>query len=142
MATARHGDKVSVHYKGRLADGTVFDSSEGRTPLEFEIGRRQVIVGFEAAVTGLAEGQATTTTIPAAQAYGERRGNLVFRVPRTQLPSGMNPQVGQQLHMQQPNGRPVTVRVASTDKDSITLDANHELAGKDLTFEIRLVKIG
>lgn len=142
MAQAKQGDKVRVHYTGRLTDGTVFDSSQGRDPLEFEIGRHQVIPGFEKAVEGLSVGESTTTTIPAAQAYGERSENLVMQVPLAHMPEGLNPQEGQQLYMRQPNGQPVAVRVAAVSKDTVTLDANHQLAGKDLTFEIRLVKIG
>jgi len=142
MSGAKQGDKVTVHYRGSLTDGTVFDSSEDREPLTFEIGRRQVIPGFEAAVIGLAEGESVTVTIPAAQAYGERREHLVFRLPRAQVPSHLNPQAGQTLRMAEPSGRPVTVRVIAVDREAITLDANHQLAGQDLTFAIRLVRIG
>ena len=142
MAIAKNGDKVSVHYAGRLADGTVFDSSEGRAPLEFVVGRHQVITGFEQAVEGLGEGESISTTITAAQAYGERREDLVMRVPRSRMPEGLDVREGQQLHLRQPNGRAVTARVVALDTDVVTLDTNHHLAGKALTFDIRLVKIG
>ena len=141
MAQAKQGDTVKVHYTGTLTDGTVFDSSRERDPLEFQVGAGQILPGFEKAVEGLEPGETTSTTIPAAEAYGERNDEAIIQVDRTQLPEGLNPQVGQQLQMQQPNGQPIAVRVTNvTDKD-ITLDANHPLAGKDLAFEIELVAV-
>ena len=106
MAVAKQGDRVKVHYTGSLADGTVFDSSQGRDPLEFVVGQHQVIAGFEDAVEGMNVGESTETTIPADQAYGQRRDDLMLTVPRAQMPPNMEPQVGMQLQLRQPNGRP------------------------------------
>ncbi len=142
MAQARNGDTVHIHYTGRLDDGTVFDSSRDRDPLSFTLGQGQVIPGFEAAVTGMEVGESKTAEIPSGEAYGPRRPEMEVSMPRTQLPEGMNPEVGQMLQMQTPDGQPIPVRVTGTSEDSIELDANHPLAGKDLTFEIELVKVG
>ncbi|WP_169980626.1 FKBP-type peptidyl-prolyl cis-trans isomerase [Tautonia rosea] len=140
MAQAQTGNTVRIHYTGRLADGTVFDSSDGRQPLEFTIGESQVIPGFEEAVTGMEPGQETTVTIPSDRAYGAHREELVFDVPRTQFPDDLDPQIGQQLQMT--NGsQTAVVTVSSLSDGSVTLDANHPLAGKDLTFDIALVEI-
>ena len=140
MAEAKNGDTVRIHYTGRLADGTVFDSSEGRAPLEFTIGESQVIPGFEEAVSGMEPGQETTVTIPSDQAYGAHRAELLFDVPREQFPDDLDPQIGQQLQMT--NGSQTAVVTVSEVADgSIKLDANHPLAGKDLTFDLTLVEI-
>jgi peptidylprolyl isomerase len=141
MAEAKQGDKVKVHYKGSLADGTVFDSSEGRDPLEFVVGQHQVIPGFEDAVEGMNVGDSTETTIPADQAYGQRREDLVLTVPKAQMPEGLEPQVGMQLQLRQPDGRPAIARITEVTEDAVTLDVNHPLAGQDLTFSIDLVEI-
>lgn len=141
MAEAKNGDAVKIHYTGKLGDGTVFDSSAGREPLEFTIGDGQVIPGFERMVIGMAPGESKTSTIDKQDAYGERSDEMVFRVDRSQLPSDLNPEVGQELYMQQPNGMALPVLVIDTDENSITIDANHPLAGEDLTFEIQLVSI-
>ena len=141
MATAKKGDKVKVHYTGRLQDGTQFDSSAGRAPLEFEVGAGMMIKGFDAAVDGMEVGQKVTVEIPAAEAYGEANPQLVIDVPRTNLPPDLNPQVGQQLGMTQPNGQQVPVKVKEVHDDKIVIDANHDLAGKDLIFDIELVEI-
>ena len=142
MATAKKGDKVKVHYTGRLKDGTQFDSSAGRAPLEFEVGAGMMIKGFDAAVDGMELGAKVTVEIPAAEAYGEANPQLIIDVPRTNLPPDMNPQVGQQLGMTQPNGQQVPVKVKEVHDDKIVIDANHDLAGKDLIFDIELVEIG
>ncbi|MEX2571224.1 MAG: peptidylprolyl isomerase [Gemmatimonadota bacterium] len=140
MPQAQEGKKVQIHYTGRLADGTVFDSSEGREPLEFTLGEGQVIPGFDSAVTGMEPGQEQTVTIPSEQAYGERRKDLVFSVPREQFPPDISPEVGQRLQMQQ--GEQVAVVVVQEVADAeVTLDANHPLAGEDLTFEVQLVDV-
>ena len=141
MRQAREGDKVQVHYQGRLDDGTTFDSSQGRDPIEFTIGEGEVVPGFEQAVTGMTAGEKKTTTIAAEHAYGERMDDLMFSVSRDQVPEGMDVKVGDQLSVGLPNGESVPMQVASVDDDSLTLDANHPLAGKDLTFDLELVKI-
>ena len=140
MAQAQSGHKVRIHYVGRLEDGSVFDSSEGRSPLEFTLGENQVIPGFEDAVSGMEPGQETTVTIPSDRAYGQHKAELVFEVPREQFPDDVDPQIGQQLQMTNGNQTAV-VTVAALADDSVRLDANHPLAGKDLTFDISLVEI-
>lgn len=141
MANASSGDTVHVHYTGRLEDGTVFDSSDGRDPLEFKLGEGSVIAGFEKAVEGLAVGEKADAQLDPEQAYGPVRDDLVMAVPREQLPDGMDPDVGDQLAMQTEDGQNVPVTVVDTDPDSIQIDANHPLAGKTLIFELELVKI-
>jgi len=139
---ARNGDVVQVDYTGKLADGTVFDSSAERGPLEFTLGAGQMIPGFEKAVFGMKVGEKKTVTIPVDEAYGPRRDDLVVEVPREKLPSDMTPEVGQQLGIKQPDGRTAIVTITNvSDNNTVTIDANHPLAGKDLTFEIELVKI-
>jgi len=135
------GNKVKVHYKGKLNDGTVFDSSEGREPLEFTVGKGEMISGFDKAVDGMAVGETKTVTIPSDEAYGPRREEMILDVPKSQLPEGMSPNVGDMLQVQQPNGRPVPVTVVEVTDTAIKLDANHPLAGKDLTFEIKLEEV-
>ncbi len=141
MRQARQGDKVQVHYEGRLDDGTTFDSSRGREPIEFTIGEGEVVPGFEEAVTGMTAGEKKTTTISAGQAYGDRMDDLLFSVSRDQVPDGMDVKVGDQLSVGLPSGETVPMQVAGVDDDSLTLDANHPLAGKDLTFDLELVNI-
>ena len=139
---ARNGDVVQVDYTGKLADGTVFDSSAERGPLEFTLGAGQMIPGFEKAVFGMKVGEKKTVTIPVDEAYGPRRDDLVVEVPREKLPSGNTPEVGQQLGIRQPDGRTAIATIIDvSDNNTVTIDANHPLAGKDLTFEIELVKI-
>lgn len=138
---ARNGDVVQVDYTGKLADGTVFDSSVERGPLEFTLGAGQVIPGFEKAVLGMKVGEQKTVTIPADEAYGPYRDEQVVELPREKLPSDMTPEVGQQLVMRQPDGSEIVVVITELSDETVTIDANHPLAGKDLTFEIELVKI-
>ena len=138
---AQDGDTVKVHYTGTLADGSQFDSSEGRAPLEFTLGQGQLIPGFEKAVLGMTTGQKKTVTLPAAEAYGPHIAEMVIEVPQDDLPEGLEPQVGQQLQMTLESGRVTSVMVVSISEDTITIDANHPLAGKDLTFEIELVEV-
>ncbi|GAB4387692.1 MAG: peptidylprolyl isomerase [Thermodesulfovibrionales bacterium] len=142
MKLAGKGDSVRVHYTGRLADGTVFDSSRDREPLEFAIGERQVIRGFEEAVIGMAEGQSKTIEITAEESYGPRREDLVVTVSRSQMPRDLELNEGVHLQMRQPDGTVFNVLVSDLTEETVTLDANHPLAGKDLTFDIELVKIG
>ena len=141
MAPAKDGDTVKVHYTGKLNDGTVFDSSANRDPLEFTIGRNQVIPGFEKAVLGMNSGESVTTEVPAEQAYGPHRQELVLEVDRNDFPDDLTPEVGQQLQMSRPDGQSLVVRVTDVSESAATLDANHPLAGKDLTFDIQLVEI-
>lgn len=142
MAEANEGDTVQIHYTGRLEDGTVFDSSEGRDPLTFKLGDGDVIPGFESAVKGMEKGESKTTEIPADEAYGPRRDDLVLNVGRQEIPEGLDPEVGQHLEMQTQDGQKVPVLVTDVDEEKVELDANHPLAGKDLTFEIELVDVG
>ena len=141
VEVAKDGDTVRVHYTGTLEDGTQFDSSVGGEPLEFTMGAGNVIEGFEKAVTGMQVGESKTVTIPSDEAYGEHRDDLVLVISREQLPEGMDPGLGQQLQMQQTDGRKILVTVIGTSETTITVDANHSLAGRDLTFEIELVEI-
>ncbi len=138
---AKEGDHVAVHYTGRLQDGRVFDSSEGREPIEFEVGGGQVIAGFDQAVTGMKVGETREVTIPAAQAYGEVRPELRLRIPRSELPEGHVPEVGQMFAVQVGPEQQATARVAEVYEDTVVLDLNHPLAGEALTFGIELVRI-
>ena len=140
MEQARSGDTVRVHYRGTLADGSEFDSSRGREPLEFTLGEGQVIAGFNEAVEGMGTGESRTVTIPADQAYGTRSNELMFVVPREQFPADIQPQPGQQLQMSQ-GGQVAVVTVIDVNDQGVILDANHPLAGQDLTFELELVEI-
>jgi peptidylprolyl isomerase len=141
MVQAKPGDTVKIHYTGKLDDGTVFDSSANREPLEFTINGGQVIPGFEKAVVGMAPGESKTEKIPMDQAYGPYREEMVIEVGRQQLPPELQPEVGQQLQVQQENGLTIPVLVTEVTEAKITLDANHPLAGEDLTFDIELVDI-
>jgi len=138
---ASSGDTVRVHYTGTLEDGTTFDTSVGREPLEFTLGEGKMIPGFAKAVYGLKVGESKTVTIPVEEAYGPHRDDLVIIVEREQLPADLDPKVDQQLEMQQTDGRTAVVIVTDVSETTITVDANHPLAGKDLTFEIELVEI-
>ena len=141
MATAKQGDTVRVHYTGKLEDGTVFDSSAQREPLAFQIGAGQIIPGFEKAVEGMEPGEKTTAVIPANEAYGPHKEEAIVAVERSQLPPDLEPEVGQQLQVQQEGGQALPVRVVQVDDAQVTLDGNHPLAGKDLAFEIELVAV-
>ncbi len=141
MSEAKNGDNVQVHYTGKLDDGTVFDSSEGRDPLEFQLGSGSVIPGFEAAVVGMQEGETRSTHIPSEDAYGAHREELVLTVPRSEFPPDLNPEVGQQLQVRQQSGEPFVVTVVDVNDAEVKLDANHPLAGEALNFDIKLVKI-
>jgi peptidylprolyl isomerase len=142
MSQAKLGDTVSVHYTGRLDDGTVFDSSEGGDPLEFSLGAGNVIPGFEKAVLGMSPGDSKTMTIPSDDAYGPYFEERVLVVDRQQIPPELPVDVGGQLQLQQEGGMVIPVVITDVTEAEVTLDANHPLAGEDLTFDIRLVAIG
>lgn len=141
MSNAKTGDIVRIHYTGMLADGETFDSSRDRDPLEFKLGSGQVIAGFDSAVSGMAAGEVKNVEIPSAQAYGPHNpdGRQIF--PRDRMPSDVPVEIGTRLQLQSPNGQPLMVTVADVTDNQVVLDANHPLAGKDLTFEIELVEI-
>ena len=141
MTQAKSGDTVRIHYTGTLDDGTQFDSSDGRDPLEFALGGGQVIPGFDSAVDGMAVGESKSVTIPPDEAYGQRHEQLAQQVPRTTLPEDMEPAVGMQLQTQSPDGQVMNLVVKEVADDTITVDANHPLAGQALTFAIELVEI-
>ena len=141
MTAAKSGDSVKIHYTGTLEDGTTFDSSEGRDPLEFTLGSGQVIVGFEEAVTGMKSGEKKNVTIAADKAYGQRNEEMVITAPRDQVPPDINPEVGQQLQMAGPDNQPIVVRITEVTDENIILDANPPLAGKDLIFDIELMAV-
>ncbi|MCB2101943.1 MAG: peptidylprolyl isomerase [Rhodobacterales bacterium] len=141
MSMAASGDTVRIHYTGTLTDGTTFDSSEGREPLEFTLGTQSVIPGFETAVTGMAVGEKKEITIPCAEAYGDHNPEMVQEVPMANLPSDVPLEVGTQLQAQTPDGQTFAVVVVAVNDNSAVLDGNHPLAGHDLTFAIELVEI-
>jgi len=134
------GKTVKVHYKGTLEDGSVFDSSEGRDPIEFKIGSGVLLPGFENTVTEMEVDETRTVNIPCKDAYGDVNDEMVGEIPRSNLPDDIEPEVGMVLSMQSPDGE-MPVRVIALDEENLTLDANHPLAGKDLTFELTLVEI-
>ncbi|MEL6920185.1 MAG: peptidylprolyl isomerase [Pseudomonadota bacterium] len=141
MTNAQHGNTVHIHYTGRFSDGTVFDTSDGREPLAFELGSGQVIPGLDKAMRGMAVGEKKTVEIPCAEAFGEHHAEGVQEVPRDQMPAEMDPQVGMQLQAEAPNGEAVMLVVTAVANDIVTVDANHPLAGKDLTFDVELVSV-
>lgn len=141
MANAKHGDHVKVHYDGKLDDGTVFDSSREREPMEFTIGEHRLIPGFEEAVIGMIPGESKNAHIPSDEAYGPYHENLVVQVDRGQFPVEITPEIGQLLQLKGADGEAVMVTVVAFDDELVTLDANHPLAGKDLNFTIELVEI-
>jgi len=141
MTKAKNGDTVKVHYTGKLTGGEVFDSSVNAEPLQFTLGQQQVIPGFEDAVVDMQPGETKTIEIAADDAYGQAREELKQTVQRSMLPDEIDLKVGMQLTAQNQNGQPFTVTVAEFDDDNVTLDGNHPLAGKDLTFDLELVEI-
>ncbi len=136
----KNDDQVSVHYTGTLDDGTVFDSSRERDPLDFTMGQKMLITGFENALIGKEVGDTVTVTIPPAEAYGEKEEALIFEVPRAELPDHIQPEVGMQLSLSNEEGD-MNVEVCKVTEDSIHLDANHPLAGRTLTFEIEILAV-
>ncbi len=138
---ANIGDTVKVHYTGRLQDGSVFDTSVGSDPLEFTVGDGKIISGFEEAVIGMQVGESKTITIPADQAYGQRSDDMIFEIGRDELPASIDPEVGMQLQQTQ-GGSVSVVTIIEITETTVKIDANHPLAGQDLTFDIELVEIG
>jgi peptidylprolyl isomerase len=141
MTQAKNGDTVKVHYTGKLEDGTQFDSSANSDPLEFTLGGGQVIPGFEEAVLGMNVGDSKTKTIPVEQAYGPHDEDMVLVVEKEMFPENIKPEVGQQLEMRNQEGRAIGVVVTEVTAESVTLDANHPLAGQNLVFDLELVEI-
>jgi peptidylprolyl isomerase len=138
---AASGDTVKVHYTGRLIDGTEFDSSRGTEPLEVTLGGGQTIPGFEQALVGMAPGEQKTITIPCDSAYGERNEQMIQTVPRGVVPDDIQLEVGLMLSAQGPEGEALSFQVAEFNDETLTLDANHPLAGQDLVFELEMVAI-
>jgi FKBP-type peptidyl-prolyl cis-trans isomerase 2 len=141
MEQVKTGDTIKIHYRGRLEDGTVFDSSEGREPLEFEVGSGMVIPGFDAGVTGMSAGDKKTIHIPAEEAYGPRHEHMMMEFPRDRFPEDMIPEEGMTLNMSDGQGQVIPVVIAEVKEDAVLLDANHQLAGHDLIFDLELVSI-
>lgn len=138
---AKQGDSVKVHYTGKLDDGTVFDSSRDREPLEFTLGEKAVIPGFENAVEGMAVGETATVNIPPAEAYGEHRDDMVVRIPRKDVPENINAEVGVMVTMNHPETGQFDASITGVSDSEVILDANHPLAGKALSFEVELLEI-
>ncbi|RTL59926.1 MAG: peptidylprolyl isomerase [Sphingobacteriales bacterium] len=138
---ATKGSKVKVHYTGRLAGGEQFDSSAGREPLEFEVGAGMMIKGFDDAVVGMAVGDKKTITIPPHEGYGESNPDMIVEFPRDRFPADMVPEVGMQLNMSNGAGQNFPVTITEVQEATVTLDANHFLAGKDLIFDIEMVEV-
>lgn len=141
MQAVKNGDTVKVHYQGRLTNGTMFDSSEGRAPLEFKVGAHMVIPGFENGVLDMKPGEKKTIHIPVEQAYGPKNDEMIMEFPKENIPAELNPEVGMELQMSNPEGQVFQVKVAAIGSEFITLDANHPLAGEDLVFDLELVEI-
>lgn len=141
MEQVKDGDTIQIHYRGRLEDGTVFDSSEGRQPLEFEVGSGSVIPGFDEGVKGMEVGDKKTIHIPAAEAYGPRHEHMILEFPRDRFPAEITPEEGMTLNMSDGQGQVIPVVITEVKDDVVLLDANHQLAGKDLIFDLELVSI-
>ena len=141
MAQAKTGDTVKIHFTGKLEDGTVFSSTANREPLEFELGEGRIIPGIEKAVEGMNVGESKAVKVPPEQAYGQHHAELVQEVSRDQFPKGVEPKVGQKFDIPQQEDQPMAVRVVDVSDSTVTLDANHPLAGRDLTFDLELLEI-
>lgn len=141
MNTAKNGDNVKVHYRGTLTTGEQFDSSEGREPLSFKVGAGQMIKGFDEAIPGMAVGEKKTINIPPENAYGEKSQEAIVEFPKSNIPEDLKLEPGMRLQLQNENGDPIPVVVSEIKEDVVVLDANHELAGKELVFDIELVEI-
>ena len=141
MSQVKQNDKVKVHYTGKLASGEVFDSSEGREPMEFQVGTGQLIPGFENGVIDMKVNEKKTIVIPSAEAYGEPREELIQEVPRDKLPQDIQPEVGMGLVSKTPDGNEIQLLVKEVKEEAIIVDGNHPLAGQELTFDIEVVEI-
>lgn len=141
MQTVKNGNFVSVTYTGTLENGDVFDSSEGRAPLEFQTGTGQLIQGFEEAVMGMALNEKKQFTLEPEQAYGQRDDDQVHDFPRAELPEGVSPKVGDTVMLSTPEGQQIPARLIKLDEVNLTFDLNHPLAGQRLTFDIQVVAI-
>lgn len=141
MTQVKNGDTVHLHYKGTLKDGTVFDSSEGRAPLAFEVGAGQIIPGLDAAIPGMSVGDTKTVDVPCDQAYGPVNPAMRQSIPRGEIPPNIPTEVGTQLQMKTQTGDTIPVTVVEANDQAVVLDANHPLAGRDLIFAIELVSI-
>lgn len=141
MSQAKAGDTVLMHYSGSFPDGTKFDTSEGREPLEFTLGEGQIIPGLDNAVTGMSVGEEKSVTVTPDEAYGQRDPQRIQAVPRAQFPDHIPAEPGTQLQMQTPEGQTIPVVIADANETEVTLDANHPLAGQELTFDVELVEI-
>ena len=141
MKQAQDGDLVTVHYTGKLEDGSIFDSSVDENPLEFTVGSGSLISGFDKGVIGMGIGEKKSITIPPEQAYGNRRDDLVIEIKTSDLPENIAPHIGQELELPHPSGQVLRLIVTEITAESITLDANHPLAGKTLIFDLELVEI-
>jgi len=141
MTQVKSGDTVKIHYTGTLADGSTFDSSAGRDPLEFTVGSGQIIPGLDTAIPGMTVGDKKVVNVPCAEAYGATNPDACQAVPRSNIPDDIPLDLGAQLQMQTPSGQVVPVTVVDVTETDVTLDANHPLAGKDLTFAIELIDI-
>lgn len=140
MTQAKSGHQVKVHYTGKLNDGTIFDSSINGEPLTFTLGSGQVIAGFDKGVSGMAVNETRTVNIPAVEAYGPHQPGMVVELQKTEIPPHLSLKTGQRVQLKTPQGM-ITVNVVSETETTITLDGNHPLAGKDLTFDLQLVEI-
>ncbi len=141
MSQAKDGDTVKVHYTGKLENGTVFDTSTDRQPLELTLGSGKIIPGFEKGITGMGVGDTKTITVLPEEAYGPSRKELIVDIKKTDLPEDITPAIGKELQVQQKDGNPIEITITDMDEDTVTLDANHPLAGNTLLFEVELVEI-
>jgi peptidylprolyl isomerase len=141
MSEAKQGDTVKVHYTGTLGDGTIFDLSNGREPLQFTLGKGQLIKGFEDAVIGMSVGETKSVSIPSEEAYGSRREDLLLKYTKADFPPNVEPKEGLVINLVHQDGRSIFATITEISGDAINVDANHPLAGKDLTFTIDLVEI-
>jgi peptidylprolyl isomerase len=141
MSKVKDGDTVKVHYTGKLENGDVFDSSKEREPFEFTVGNKAVIPGFEKGVVGMGVGDTKTIEIPPEEAYGAKQDELVVEVQKSEFPEDITPTIGQRLQIKQQDGNPIVVTITELTEESITLDANHPLAGYTLFFDVELIDI-
>ncbi|MGD0624923.1 MAG: peptidylprolyl isomerase [Thermodesulfobacteriota bacterium] len=141
MAEAKQGDTVKVHYTVRLEDGTILGSTTNHEPLQFTIGEGEILPGFEGAIVGMNPGESKTVQVPADEAFGQHQEEMIVVVGRNRLPADLEPKAGESLLFRQEDGKTITVMVTDVSESSVTIDANHPLAGKDLTFDIQFLEI-